>query len=679
MRQTYAARPLALSLALTLCVACAPTTSSPRGAGASAPQTAWPEPIDPQRVRDQDDMTWDDYKPIPGADWTDPNHKGSKRQVRLAVITADFPDQPFVMTLPKKSDMFGNPQTDPITRDQVPQFFLDFYMKPNVYNHGHTIHEYWMEQSRGKVGISTTVFGPYRMPQKAFVYGMPQEDMPSGYTADNRGLQRQLDSLWQNEKGKDIAKDFDLVLRMYAGYDETATWQEFGEMKFQTPADVPAEWGNPDPTKPRTVRSRYGAMIPWKAGEWLWSNSAIVQGESINSIRHELGHAAFKIGDNYNNPFATPYRRAPAGPWELMDRGSFNGPGGPHKRYVVPPDQGGSMAAGQMLRQRMLFGFVDSSQVLLLNRHALAQSGLAVAEVTNRSISPLPGTLAGIHIRLDGDSGKRDLAPVEDPATHPLSPGIPNYDFYTVEVVQRIGYDSYEPDNGVLIAKNKDNGRSTTGGPNAFVAFTWVIDAHPEDINHLDFKRPNGEAVMRNIADYRQLNDALFHAGTNSGSQYEWEDTPNRLHFYVIDVHHDAKGLLSYTLAVKSLDGAGPQRRGVALTPAKSSASISARGQVGFTLTNTGQAAPVPASLHPTMNVAQYIDNDVYRLSTSVEGNGWSANLQNALAAVKFGGTQNVPVFVQRSPGAAASAVVTLTATSESDPSKTISARVTVR
>ena len=39
---------------------------------------------------------------------------------------------------------------------------------------------------------------------------------------------------------------------------------------------------------------------------------------------------------------------------------------------------------------------------------------------------------------------------------------------------------------------------------------------------------------MRTIGDYRQLNDALFHAGTNSGSLAEYEDTPNSLHFYVI-------------------------------------------------------------------------------------------------------------------------------------------------
>ena len=82
----------------------------------------------------------------------------------------------------------------------------------------------------------------------------------------------------------------------------------------------------------------------------------------------------------------------------------------------------------------------------------------------------------------------------------------------------------------------------------------------------VDFKRPDGTTVMRTVADYRQLNDALFHAGLDSGSQYEWEDAANRLHFYVDRPPEDADGILSYTVGVRSLDGAGPQARGVALS-----------------------------------------------------------------------------------------------------------------
>jgi hypothetical protein len=178
------------SLLVAACAKSSPTTDA-------SPAAAWPTPIDPQRVRDQDLMTWDDYKPIPGVDWTDPNKKGSVKTVRLAVITADFPDQPFVMTLPKKSDLFGNPQTNPVKREDIPRFFYEFYMTPNASNHGRTIHEYWMEQSRGRIGVTTTMFGPYRMPGNVFQYGFnTQADLPTGFTTRNLG--RDLDSMAQN-------------------------------------------------------------------------------------------------------------------------------------------------------------------------------------------------------------------------------------------------------------------------------------------------------------------------------------------------------------------------------------------------------------------------------------------------------------------------------------------------
>jgi hypothetical protein len=345
-------------------------------------------------------------------------------------------------------------------------------------------------------------------------------------------------------------------------------------------------------------------------------------------------------------------------------------------RWVVPPTQGAAMPAGLMVRNRLENGFITESQLLRLNRDGLAQSGLAVAEVTARAVDPLPGTFAGIIVRLDGtDPG--DRTPPDDPATNPLSPGIPNYNFYSLEVVQRIGYDSFTPDNGVLIAKNKDRLRGRNGGPNAFNSYIWVIDAYPEDINMVDYIKPSGEKVMRTIADYRQLNDALFHAGLNSGSQFEWEDTPNRLHFYVIDVEKNKEGILSYTLAVRSLDGSGRHKRGVALDVQANQRVRQSNTPVTFTLTNTGTGVETDMALHPA-DAGAYLNSDVYRLSVSVEGQGWSAQLLNGLAAVKIGGSQPVTVYVSQEGGGASSTTVTLRATSESDPSKTAAASVQI-
>jgi len=98
---------------------------------------------------------------------------------------------------------------------------------------------------------------------------------------------------------------------------------------------------------------------------------------------------------------------------------------------------------------------------------------------------------------------------------------------------------------------------------------------------------------------------------------------------------------------------------------------------VTFTLKNTGEAAETDPALHPS-DANVYLDSDVYRLSVSVEGEGWTAQLLNSLAAVEFGESQPVTVYVSKEEGSAPSATVTLRAASESDPSKTATATTKV-
>ena len=187
-------------------------------------------------------------------------------------------------------------------------------------------------------------------------------------------------------------------------------------------------------------------------------------------------------------------------------------------------------------------------------------------------------------------------------------------------MVQRIGYDSFCPDNGVLIAKNKDK-ESRNGGPNGFNCFNWVIDAHPEDINMVDYIKPGGEKVMRTIADYRQLNDALFHAGTNSGSQSEWQDDANRLHFYIIDVKKNEDGILSYEIGVKSVDGSGPQKREFSVTPPEERKIKGNAGYLIFKIKNTGEPSATEPSLHH-QNTSRWLNSDIYRISVEMRRPG---------------------------------------------------------
>jgi hypothetical protein len=242
------------------------------------------------------------------------------------------------------------------------------------------------------------------------------------------------------------------------------------------------------------------------------------------------------------------------------------------------------------------------------------------------------------------------------------------YNNYMLEVVQRIGNDSFTPGNGVLIERTKNQDSAP---------FVWVIDAHPEDFNRVDFLRPDGTPAMISYGDYRQLADATFNVGLGSGSQYEYVDEPNRLHFYVVD-NFRQRGIRSYQVGVRSLDGSGSQVRGVKLGVGKVGNPHNGWVDCTFSLRNTGEGVSPNLGNHPE-NVDRYLDGDIYRLQATVTGTGWSGQLYNALATAKFGSSTDVRVYVERGAGYSGNATVTLQATSESDPTKTATQTCTVR
>ncbi|WP_432876157.1 M6 family metalloprotease domain-containing protein [Kribbella sp. CA-245084] len=620
-----------------------------------------PGPIDPQNWENPDHMTWDDYTKPPGTNWADPAVKGSQRTFKGALVLLDYPNQDFVITKPKGSTVFGNPSAaaNGVPRDQVASFYHDFLNKPEPLNHGHTLHEYWMEDSGGRYGVDLTAFGPYRMPGKSHEYGMEFQspaECPAGDNCD-RDIRTDGKAAWVADQGPEVPAGYDFVFFLSAGQDESSTWQEFGMMKFPTKEDVTDDFGPPDPALPNWSDTRYVDWTSWAAGSSIWPNAgggSSTQAESsgMGVFAHEFSHI-LGIGDNYNNPYGVPPRRSYTGIWEMLSRGSFNGPGGPHSRWMIPATGGASMGAQHMLRNKIKLQMVDEQNVLRLSREALASSGLVIANVTARSVNPGAKDLSGINIELGGAG---DLDAPCDAATDPLCDGR-GYQNYTVEVVDRMGTDSFTPDSGVLLAKTKNQDRAP---------FEWVVDANPQDINLTDYVLPDGTKVPITIGDYRQLSDALFHAGTNSGSEYEYTDTANRLHFYITNIHRDGKGVLSYTVAIRSLDGSGAQRRGVRVLPTVAKPDRSGVQTCNFSLTNTGKAGTTSGP----EDITQYLKGDVYRLSA--KANGWSIALPNALATANAGQQVTVPVYTK--PGTGPIGKITLTATSESDPTKTSTA-----
>ncbi|MFH8610755.1 M6 family metalloprotease domain-containing protein [Streptomyces sp. NPDC018029] len=631
-------------------------------------------PIDPQNWRNPDDMTWREYRSVPGTNWADPGLEPTEKTFRGALVLLDYPDEEFTVSRPPGSTVFGNPQPTAanVPRGQLPKFYEDFLNKPGALNRGHTINEYWMEDSGGRVGVDLEAFGVYRMPFKSFQYGIEPAMNPGAcptVTTCGKDIRDNGRAAWVAQVGERKAAEFDFVFYLTAGQDESSTWQEFGQMKFGSEGQVPAAWGPPSPIASggNSAATRYVPWTSWQAAARIWPNATAgssTQAESsgMGVYAHELSHI-LGIGDNYNNPYGKPLSRAYTGIWSMLSRGSFNGPGGPHTRWKIPATEGGSMGSQHILRDKLQLEIVDEKNVLRLDRDALDESGVAVAKVTARSAPPGKKGLAGVNIAMS-----RDLSPACDRDTDPLCDG-GGYQNYTLEVVDRMGMDSFTPDNGVLITKTKNDDKAP---------FAWVIDAHPEDIDMVDFVRPDGTPQKITMGDYRQLSDALFHAGADSGSSYEYVDRANRLHFYITDIHRTRAGVLSYTIAVKSLDGSGPQRRGTALGRGEAAGDpVKSRATCTFPLTNTGRALADPPGDHPE-DVARYLGSDVYRLSAKASGRGWSAWLPNKLTTARAGSTVDVDVAVAAKPDARPQGRLTLTARSVSDPRKTAEATCTL-
>lgn len=632
-----------------------------------------PEPIDPLSWVNPEDMTWNDYNPIPGIDWNDTDIK-PETELKGALILVDFPDQDFILTKPKESELIGNPQVNAVPREELGEWWKDFLNVPSQLNNFQTIDSFWKENSNGKWGVSLESYGPYRLDKNEFQYGLESSHnantLPSNYERGN---------LFQdgvNAAAADIAasgEEYDFAFIVHAGYDESTVWQELGEMMFLNQESVPDEFGPPDlpgfENMPNWAKTRYVPWTSYYGAKAIWSAASSatingkrirvsIQGESdgMGTFAHEFGHLR-GLGDNYNNAALDP--RTYSGYWETMSRGSFNGPGGTHTRWMIPSTLGASLSAPHMLRNKMKQGFLEDDQVLRVNRDELIESGPVFADVTARQ-APIGSKfgrtgLYGINISMN------DLTPKDYLAGDWRNDILNNrlYDNYTLEVVDRFGTDSFAADSGVLIAKTKD----AETAPNI-----WVVDSHPEDINLKDFTRPDGTTAMVGKGDPRQTLDALFKAGSGkslvAGKFYgsidkdtivsEYIDSYNKLHFYILGNRKDNDGVLRYQVAVRNTDGAGAYTRGVEVSAGTIAPAVQDKVAVyHFNVTNTGEA------------------KDLIRIKASAD-EGWAVQLDNNVIAVEPGATVKVPVYVKIPKGKTAPATLTFTAASETDPNQRV-------
>ena len=352
---------------------------------------------------------------------------GSQSQYKTAIILIDYPDQPFLITQPAGTHPFGNPQPGwtPVAPGDVNQWMHDYYAVPNQYNGGKTLNSYWMEDSHGRIGVDVDVFGPYTMSAKSFEYGIASDfngavgnqansSCPAGSTC-NRNIRTDGGNAWRAAIGCASGLcGYDNAFYVTAGHDESSTWQEFGEMLWTDREQVPAKFGPPGAEDgpvlnsagnpiPNWAPTRYVPWTSWRAAANHWPNAgggtstqAESSGQSV--FAHEFSHLR-GLPDNYNNPFADN-QRAGTGYWEMMSRGTFNGPGGTHNRWQVPNQGGSALGPHHMLAFKNRLGVLLPEEQLTLERNTLATQGVAVATIQARESVPAADKLAGHHRQL---------------------------------------------------------------------------------------------------------------------------------------------------------------------------------------------------------------------------------------------------------------------------------------
>jgi M6 family metalloprotease-like protein len=692
-----------------------------------------PPPVDPQSWSLQRDMTWDDWTPNPVVNWQDKfdnGYRGAARHFKAALVLIDFPDRPFDITLPKYSNAFGNPQIDPIPNDPaaIRKYWGDFLNKPGPENYYTTFNEFLLENTFGDWSCDLDVFGPYTLPGFEFQYGLSEYATwatyaPPGFTNLGGSYQNHMFTAIEDARELDY-RNYSFVFFLHAGNDESGVWCEFGEQKWDTREEVSYEFGplaaldriialgygsqvseaaytwakNKNENGGNWAATRYTSWTSWLSAASIWSyqssasrrnpftgtNQTVlfsVQSEDCGmaTFAHEFGHV-MSLPDNYSSPFY--YNREFTGPWDLMSRGCFSGPGGDHERWRVPGNLGGSIPTHMMMNTKMWssnINFIKSGEYLALNYNTLATMTPQVAHIASREV-PV-GAQWGVNalkgIRITNLADKQPTSNAWDalrctvPSPRPATMTIYGYTYpinggysvsssaftgMTVEVVDQVGYDSFLNDHGVLISRTKASG-SNNGN-------SWVVDANPGALDIVDFIKPGGQTVKFTYGNQVQLANSAFHAGLGDGINNEWHDPYNFLKFYILDKHYTPNQfgeVLSYDIGVLRTDGVpvgGELDVKVADVEKETPGRVAI---VNFSVTNTGPAT------------------DIIRVG--VDGYLGPVLLNN-LYAVGAGATITVPVYVELPPDIrtrdVSGKVIDINVSSESNANKVGSASVKI-
>ncbi|MGA2790230.1 MAG: M6 family metalloprotease domain-containing protein [Candidatus Bathyarchaeia archaeon] len=272
-----------------------------------------------------------------------------------------------------------------------------------------TLSTYYHEVSLGTVTIQGDAYGWYKLPYPEAHYG---KDCLAIDDADCSGA----DQSWQ------IAQDAAQLAQ------KNVNFQNYDYYVFLHSGDGQESSGVKNDVWSVTylggvyVQTNTKTLIRFNIIPELEAGGAVPDGVWCHEFGHNLG-----LPDLYN----TSNGQTILGPWELMDKGLWNG------------NPAGSSPAHMSAWPKLQLGFISGSQLATAN----------IGTTSTFTIDPTEIPSSNIHV-------------IEIPWTNTLNPS----QYYLVEVRSPIGFDSALPAAGVLIT-SVDN--------TAIIGKVHVIDGHP--------------------------------------------------------------------------------------------------------------------------------------------------------------------------------------------------------
>ena len=495
---------------------------------------------------------------VPGTNWADPRSSRPSAPSRAPSSSPTTPTRTSSSPSPRTRPCSATPRRPRRTSraTSVAQYYQDFLNKPEALNNGP--HHQRVLDGGLRRPVRRAADRVRAVPDaraSRYEYGM--EFQPSALPARrelHRDIRKDAGHAWRAAVG-DTANQFDFVFYLSAGQDESSTWQEFGEMKF---GDQGERARHVRPAEPRPAQLRghpVRAVDVVGVGREHLAERAGGSSVAGRKLRAVDLRPRVQPHPRHRRQLQQPVRRAAA---RRLQRAVGHAVARHVQRARRPAHPLADPGDARAARWAPSTSCATSSSSASWTRPTCCAwtgrrwptSGPVSADVTAREAEAQPRGVTGVNITLTG----RRQAPGVRPSKRPV---------LRRRRLQQLHRRGRGPDGrGLLRARLRRAARQDEErGQRALrLGDRRQPAGHRHDRLHAAGRHAG--ARSRSATTASSTTRCSTRAPSSGSSTSTWT-RPTGCTSRSPTSQRDRKGILSYTVAVASLDGAGPNRRGV--------------------------------------------------------------------------------------------------------------------